>query len=191
MFEPIETYIQRSREERRSHLDLSQQCIEIGGDSRIFRGLLAHFLKTTISENKRHEKKLAFVCHDCNNPKCSNVYHLYWGTSYDNYLDQVNRGTFSNYAEKTKLKYGEETYRKMVKENASKGGKAGGGKNRFSKEKRECLRQEILSCDPYKFGWVGRVSKKINRTHTQVRRLSKELFPDNKFFERKTDQNAD
>lgn len=191
MFEPIESYILRSREERRSHLDISQSCIEIGGDSRIFRGLLAHFLKTTISENKRHEKKLAFVCHDCNNPKCSNVYHLYWGTSHDNYLDQVERGTALSISDKARQKYGEQSYRKMMQEIGTKGGKAGGGKNRLSDEKKEIWRNAILSSNPEEFGWVARVSNQMNCTHTHVRRITNWLFPNNQFFERRSSQNAD
>lgn len=191
MFEPIEIYILRSREERRAHLDRSQSCIEIGGDSRIFRGLLAHFLKTTISENKRYEKKLAFVCHDCNNPKCSNVYHLYWGTSYDNYLDQVEKGTALSKSERAKIKYGETEYRKIMRENASKGGKAAGGKNRLSSEKKEIWKRAILDSEPDEFGWVSRVSIQMNCTHTHVRRLATALFPDNQFFKKQSSQNAD
>jgi hypothetical protein len=78
-----------TREERRAHLKLDEPCILIGGhSSTVFKGLLAHHLRTTIPEGKS-----AFLCHACNIPKCSNPAHLYWGTPKDNYLDMVEAGT--------------------------------------------------------------------------------------------------
>ena len=66
MFTKIEDYILKNREDRRSHLKLDEDCIEIGGyDSREYRGLLAHFLKTTIPTYRK-----IILCHACNNHNC-------------------------------------------------------------------------------------------------------------------------
>ena len=86
-FEDIYEYIKRSKEERQNHLDLDQPCIEIGGYSSNFRGMLAYKLQTTIPKtNKIH------LCHACNNAKCSNISHLYWGTNVENLQDSINAG---------------------------------------------------------------------------------------------------
>lgn len=91
MFKPIEEYILLSRDKRRSHLRLDQKCITIGGhSSTVFKGLLAHFLKTTIPTRQK-----IYLCHACNNPNCSNPVHLYWGTGKDNCQDAQECGTRS------------------------------------------------------------------------------------------------
>jgi hypothetical protein len=88
MHEPIEVYIARTRAERTSHLVLDSPCTTIGGDSRMFKGLLAHHLMTTIPDGMRK----IHLCHACNNRHCSNVRHLYWGTASDNVKDTVANG---------------------------------------------------------------------------------------------------
>lgn len=77
----------RSIAERQSHLALGESCIEIGGGSKDFRGLLAHHLKTHIMTRADN----ANLCHACHNPKCSNPNHLYWGTIRENSLDRYRR----------------------------------------------------------------------------------------------------
>lgn len=90
MFTPILDYIELAREIRRSHLDLISPCIEIGGKgSTEYRGLLAHYLKTTIPTKI---KPKIMICHACHNPKCSNPVHLYWGTTVDNRIDMKDCG---------------------------------------------------------------------------------------------------
>ena len=88
----IEEYIQLSREERQSHLDLNQACIERGGPSRLVstycRGLLAHIFDTSIPTGNK-----IYVCHACNNNKCFNLKHLYWGTATENVQDAIIEGT--------------------------------------------------------------------------------------------------
>ena len=101
MFEPIEEYILRTRDERSSHLNLGSSCIEIGGaGSKEYRGLLAHFLKTTIPSGK-----MIHLCHACHNAKCSNVEHLYWGTAKENYADQMSTVGFKPFNVRTTDKH--------------------------------------------------------------------------------------
>lgn len=78
-------YMAKTKEERQSHLDLSEPCILRGADSIQCRGLLAHFLDTSIPNDR--QTVLAHACHncDCNNPK-----HLYWGTRSENAFDMVS-----------------------------------------------------------------------------------------------------
>lgn len=80
----IYDYIKLTKKERQEHLDLDDYCIERGGGSTICKGLLAHLLETTIP--KGHQ---IHVCHACNNGKCSNPKHLYWGTASENRMDRV------------------------------------------------------------------------------------------------------
>lgn len=120
MFEDINTYIQRPREERTAHLELSDPCILIGGaDSRHYRGLLAHSLKTTIPAGMK-----IVLCHACNVHACSNPKHLYWGTAKENTADQKAAGTWQSMYARGLAKYGEETWKEMRRAAASKGGKA-------------------------------------------------------------------
>ena len=80
----IEDYIKLPQEERQKHLRLDEPCIEIGGNSTQFKGHLAHKLNTTIPHGR---KENVLLCHACNNGKCSNPYHHYWGTARENILD--------------------------------------------------------------------------------------------------------
>ena len=163
MFIKLEEYLQKPLEERQAHLDLESECIEIGGDSRVFRGLLAHHLKTTI------DFRNGYVCHKCNNPKCSNVLHLYWGTPYENHRDQIEAGTFESIYERSVKKYGENKYKEMLKARASDGGKKGGGHNKLSEE---VVASRLKDLEKYS-GWgsISRLSEKWNVSHTQVRKF--------------------
>ena len=82
IYQDIYEYIKNSKTERQIHLSLFEECIEIGGNSREARLLLAHFLKTTVPKGMK-----IHLCHACNNSKCSNPRHLYWGTAGENMLD--------------------------------------------------------------------------------------------------------
>ena len=105
----IENYITQSKEQRQQHIDLTDPCIERGGPAKgglssYCKGLLAHLLDTTIpSGHKIH------VCHACNNERCSNPKHLYWGTAQENRLDQKKDSVW----ERTVKKYGEEEAKRM------------------------------------------------------------------------------
>lgn len=91
MFKQIDEYMLLTKTERQAHIDLSDNCIEIGGNSPRFRGLLAHHLKTTIPKGMK-----VHLCHACNNDKCSNPNHLYWGTPRENYFDAIAKGTMAD-----------------------------------------------------------------------------------------------
>ena len=101
----IEEYIQQSKQNRQSHLRLTEPCIERGGPqkgglSSYCKGLMAHLLDTSIpTGHKIH------ICHACNNEKCSNPAHLYWGTAQENATDRMNNGDKTIF-EKMVEKYG-------------------------------------------------------------------------------------
>ena len=133
-FIPIEEYMQNELEARTMHLDLTEDCIEIGGNSTSFRGLLSFYLNTTIPNGcKIH------LCHKCNNPKCSNPKHLYYGTAKENFKDQMDNGTYKNIWERRVEKYGIEEARKMQ----AKGDKSSGGKGNKGKPKSESHKKRI------------------------------------------------
>lgn len=71
-------FITRSRDERRAHLQLDEACVERGGNSTNHKGVLAQYMGTTIPSGR------ILLCHACNNDKCSNPKHLYWGTDKEN-----------------------------------------------------------------------------------------------------------
>ena len=97
-----------TKSERQKHLNLEEPCLERGGNSTNHKGVLAEFLNTTIP----HGSKGAFLCNACNNGKCSNPKHLYWGTPKENVDDAIKDGALfnissaakHNHDEKTKLK---------------------------------------------------------------------------------------
>lgn len=176
MFKNIVEYIKRSSEERKSHLALDEECIEIGGtDSVQYKGLLAHFLKTTIPHGFKDK---VYLCHACNNHKCSNPKHLYWGTPKDNHLDQVKAGTWQPLSQRTLLKYGEEAFKEMRRTSGAKGGLAGGGHNKGKTYIDLQMWKEALdSIDTKKYGWQSQVAKKLGTTHTTVKRIVRKYFP--------------
>ena len=181
MFTKIEDYILKNREDRRSHLKLDEDCIEIGGyDSREYRGLLAHFLKTTIPTNRK-----IILCHACNNHKCSNPNHLYWGTYQDNHIDAVESGSYKTIYEKSIDKYGRSEFNKMLKEAGSLGGKKGGGHNKLTEEDLDRYRKVFESIDTTKIGWVGKSAKLLGVSHSNIKRIVDKYFSEIEFYRRK------
>jgi hypothetical protein len=167
-FEPITEHIQRSRDERRQHLRLTEKCVEIGGASGFFKGLLAHHLKTTIPFGLP-----ILLCHACHNPGCSNPNHLYWGTHKDNWQDANSIGAtpFGN------SKHHQSVAVKRTKEyleNARKMGKEFGGQNKLDAATRHRIETIILE-EPKSWGWKQRVAKKLGVSHTQVSRYVKQF----------------
>ncbi len=131
----IEQYITLPKSERQQHIVLSDPCLERGGPqkgglSSYCKGLIAHILDTSIpSGHKIH------VCHACNNAKCSNPKHLYWGTAQENRLDQ---GEVKTAWQRTVEKYGLAEARKMQgKGNKAAGGAANAGRPKSEEHKRK------------------------------------------------------
>lgn len=117
----IKEYMQQSREVRRSHLALSDGCDDRGlRYSYNLIALLAYMRDTTIPQ--KGDK--AIVCHACNNPKCSNPTHLYWGSYSDNLLDQKEAGTYNSPHARAVAKYGKVAASDIAKANGKKGGMA-------------------------------------------------------------------
>ena len=155
MFQDVNEYIKKTRDERRAHLDLEASCIRIGGHaSTVFKGLLAHFLNTTIPTRQK-----IFLCHACNVSDCSNPRHLYWGTPQDNYIDSKHT-VFGNSEFKNTEKR---------KKHAAQMGKTFGGKNRLSDSKMQQIKN-IIDAEPKTWGWKQRVSKTLGVSSTQLNR---------------------
>ena len=102
MIKDILEYITLPKSKRQEHLDLDDYCIHRGGNSTYSKALLADYVGTSIPKgNNIH------VCHACNNGKCSNVKHLYWGTAQENRIDRVrfeNRTIIEDYEHKFRIK---------------------------------------------------------------------------------------
>ena len=126
----IYEYILLSLEERQFHLNLDAECIILcekksTSTHHAARGILAWNLKTTIPSGMK-----IHLCHACNNKMCCNPYHLYWGTPKENHQDQFVAVTYKPFKVRMVNKYGEEEYKKMMRQNASKGGKANRGNSK-------------------------------------------------------------
>lgn len=129
--EQIETYILKALEDRKSHLDLIDPCIERGGQSMYLKGMLAHLLDTTIPSGKK-----IHVCHACNNAACSNPKHLYWGTASENALDRdalYGKTIWDKMVEK----YGLEEARAMNSRKGNKNAAGNKGKPKSEEHKRK------------------------------------------------------
>lgn len=131
----IKDYMNLTREERKERLNLNEPCIEIGGHSLKFVGLLAYHLKTTIPD----KSDKVCVCHGCCNEGCSNVNHLYWGSHFDNHLDAKESGSWQSPWERTVKKYGLEEAKRMNRRpnTAGRGGRANKGKPKSEEHKRK------------------------------------------------------
>lgn len=129
----INDYITLPKEERQTHLKLDEPCIERGAGSFYFRGLLAHVLDTTVPTGMK-----IHLCHACHNGACGNPNHLYWGTSKENRLDQVENGGKTIW-ERMVEKHGLEKAKAMQ----SRGDKSAGGKANKGKPKSEEHKRKI------------------------------------------------
>lgn len=168
MFEDVNAYMAKSRDERTSHLTLEESCIEIGGIHKEYRGMLAHFLRTTIPRGRWIQ-----LCHACNNSKCSNPKHLYWGTPKENYDDSVADGKRTkSFARLTKEKLGDQEFEALQKRRSSLGGKSKTRRRIAGVEEKEQEHLAYLgSITDRRRGWIGKASDHLGISHTQVRRL--------------------
>jgi len=130
--EQIETYILRTKEERQKHLKLDEACIERGGNSSYCRGLLAHIHDTSIPSGKK-----IHVCHACHNAKCSNPWHLYWGTSSENRRDFTATGQDKSIWERSVEKHGLQKAKEINSQNAigNKNGSGNAGNSKSEEHK--------------------------------------------------------
>lgn len=128
----IEEYIKKSLLERQAHLKLDEPCIERGGIpeqvSYMMRGMVANLFDTTMPKGTN----TVLVCHACNNNKCYNINHVYWGTAQENRLDAKANGALSVY-QYTVAKHGKEFATELVRKNG-KSNKGRKYKTRIRKE---------------------------------------------------------
>lgn len=156
-----EKHILLQRDERRKHLNLSEPCDERGGTSKEFKGLLAHYLGTSIPSGR-----LILLCHACHNWKCSNVHHLYWGTHKDNITDYLENGGESIY-ERSIRKYGKEEVDRRRLAGLAKSR----GHNAYTQEQIDSYLKVLGEVETSKRGWVSQAAVKLGISHTQVRRF--------------------
>lgn len=163
----ISEYMQRSRDERTSHLDLSESCGMNGGTgSNQYKGLLAYFLGTKIPTNEK-----VHLCHACGEARCSNVKHLYWGTPRENAADAKTHGTWSSITERTRKKHGDA----FVKEVASRAAKNAGETRRARSLEKWEPHRHIFEEEFGTRGWPKRVSQRLGIEPEHVRKIAKLL----------------
>jgi len=119
----VNEWIRESKEVRTNHLDLSDACIERGGNSTVHRGILAQYLCTDLPSK-------VDLCHACNNDKCSNPKHLYWGTRKENVDDARKNGSWKGPWQSLLDKHGSVKAHEIIKQNGSLGWSKGGKGNK-------------------------------------------------------------
>lgn len=158
----IKDYILLSKEERQKHIDLTLPCLERGGFSTKFSGLLAENLGTSITDRKRDGVNV-HLCHACGNEKCSNIKHLYWGTPKENVHDAILSGKqLPNVWESSIRKYGLEGALTKVRENQSKAASLGGKATKGRKLSKEHRNKMVEGLRRTGGAWKG---KKLSEAH--------------------------
>jgi len=177
VFVDINVYILKSKQDRQNHLDLTQDCIEIGGsDSTNYKGLLAHFLGTTIPNNNMSKgRDKIYLCHACNKHSCSNPRHLYWGTPKENHEDDLQHRGQKPFD--LSHKYNDDEIREIRRRASSLGGTASGkkrkGKLRIPIETWSSI---LEATDTSTHGWKSSVARQLGTTNTTVVRVVKTYF---------------
>jgi hypothetical protein len=111
----INEYMKLPLADRQKHLNLKEDCLERGGMSTYFKGMMAHILNTTIPSGMK-----ILVCHACGNAKCSNPNHLYFGSPKENVKDGFNHGTMTDAWQAKINKYGRDEALRMMREHQKK-----------------------------------------------------------------------
>lgn len=79
----IDQYILKPKEERQQHIHLEDPCEEGSSFAQQFvRQRLAEHLEVTMPSGHK-----ILCCHACNNNRCINLQHVYFGTPRENQLD--------------------------------------------------------------------------------------------------------
>ena len=180
----LSEYMELPLSDRQSHLDLSEPCLHLGASgSRENRALLAVSLNTTCCSLGM---RTGILCHACNDCRCSNVKHLYWGTAKENVWDRNQAYPDMGLRIKSILmeKYGEDYYGTVFKNTPGKP-----SRNRLSEQqiliRLEQLRESEINI--YKHGWVSKVSKLWGVSHSQVKRFFESYWEGNPPYRRKSD----
>ena len=113
-------------------MDLDEPCIERGGRYTYLKGLLAYLHNTTMPIGMK-----IHACHACNNKKCSNPNHLYWGTPSENRIDAKNSGVNCSVWDLMVKKYGLEEARRMQSRSGNQAGQGNAGKPKSEEHKRK------------------------------------------------------
>lgn len=130
--------IENTRAQRKQMLKLEEPCHERGLKySTQLVALVAYHYDTTMPVNGNS----IVVCHGCNNPKCSNPNHMYWGTKSDNKIDEYENGAPSIY-QRMIDKHGKLRAKEILKKRSSNGGKGNKGKAK-SDEHKQKIREAI------------------------------------------------
>lgn len=159
MLVTIIEYMNQTREERRSRLKLDEPCDERGlVYSYHLTGLLAYLTNTSIPKKGDN----AIVCHGCNNAKCSNPNHLYWGSYKDNHTDQVENGTWDSPYARAKKKYSTVEMNEIYSNNA-KGNK--GNKQPRSEEHKRKISESMKKVQQELNPNLGKVRNKVECPH--------------------------
>ena len=137
----IVEYMKLTKDKRQEHVNLTESCLERGGNSTNHRGVLAQYLGTEIPKGR------TILAHACNNKDCSNPLHLYWATDKENIVEDGKKfGTWESPWDRSVKKYGlEEARRRNARGNKAAGGKGNKGKAKSTEHKRkisEALRKD-------------------------------------------------
>lgn len=172
---PLSDYMLKSLEQRKSHLDPSEPCLELGADSTGSRALLAVFLNTTCESLGM---KTGYLCHNCGNPACSNPKHLYWGSCSENNRDRfIHDPTLPLRIVKSKgLKSRQRT----------KSSKGDFCLNKLTEKQIQERFEKVLASDIdlQSHGWVRLVSSLWGVSHTEVRRFFDRYWKGDKPYKR-------
>lgn len=131
----INEFMKLPLEQRKSHIDLTSDCINVGSRQTVKNRKLLMELYSIDNTPKGR----ILVCHACNNPNCINLYHIYFGTDRENIVeDGIKFGSFKNIWERRKEKYTEEELiAQQRKGDKAKGGRSGKGRPKSEEQKRK------------------------------------------------------